>query len=265
MEGRVELATGITLTYTSVGPTSAAPVVLLHAWAESRRSFDRVLSALPGTVRALSVDLRGHGEASAPRDGYSLAGMAEDVVGFMDAVGLQSAVLVGSSSGGYVAQQVAVTRPDRVEGLVLVGSPRSLQGRPPFADEVERLTDPVDERWVRDSLSWFPRFATVPDWYVEARVRDGARLPAHVWRAALDGLRQATPPTDTATIGCPTLITWGDRDALLSWNDQQQLSAAIPGSRLLVYEGTGHLVLWEQPLRVAKDIATFRAQVTHEP
>lgn len=264
MDGRVELATGITLTYTSVGPATGVPVVLLHAWAESRRSFDRLLSALPGTVRALAVDLRGHGEASAPPDGYSLAHMAEDVVGFMDAVELPAAVLVGSSSGGYVAQQVAVTRPDRVEGLVLVGSPRSLQSRPPFADEVERLTDPVDERWVRDSLSWFPRCASVPDWYVEARVEDGARMPAHVWRAAFDGLRQATPPTETATIRCPTLIVWGDRDALLSWDDQQQLARAIPGARLLVYEETGHLVLWEQPVRVAADVVAFVHKLSHE-
>ena len=62
-------------------------------------------------------------------------------------------MLVRSSSGGYVAQQVAVDNPNRVAGLVLVGSPHSLHGRPAFADEVERLTDPVDPTWVRESLT----------------------------------------------------------------------------------------------------------------
>jgi len=173
-----ELPSGVRLSYVSAGPASTTAVVLLHAWGESRGSFDRVVPLLATTSHVLAVDQRGHGDADRPRAGYSLAALAEDVVGFMDAVGLPSAVLVGSSSGGYVAQQVAAGRPDRVAGLVLVGSPRSLQGRPAFADEVDRLSDPVDAAWVRGSLAWFPTYHPVPQWYVDDRVRDGARLPA---------------------------------------------------------------------------------------
>ena len=72
----------------------------------------------------MAIDQRGHGAADRPKAGYALAEFADDVVAFMDAVGLSSAVLLGSSSGGYVAQQVAVTYPSRVAGLVLVGSPQ---------------------------------------------------------------------------------------------------------------------------------------------
>jgi len=175
----------------------------------------------------------------------------------MDAVGLASAVLVGSSSGGYVAQQVALDSPDRVAGLVLVGSPRSLHGRPAFAAEVERLDDPVDPAWVRGSLTWFPRLHDVPDSFVEARVQDGLRLPAHVWRDTLRGLCAAPVPTETGTISAPTLIIWGDHDDLLPRADQQAMAAAIPGSRLVVYDDTGHLVVWEQPERVATDLTAF--------
>jgi pimeloyl-ACP methyl ester carboxylesterase len=124
----------------------------------------------------------------------------------MDALGLPSAVLVGSSSGRYVAQQVSISSPERVRGLVLVGSPRSLRGRTPFADEVDRLTDPISRAWVKASLTWFPRFHDVPEWYIEARVDDGVRMPARVWRQALAGLTEATPPTDAGTIDVPTLI-----------------------------------------------------------
>jgi len=109
----------------------------------------------------------------------------------MDAVGLQSAVQLGSLSGGYVAQQVAVQVPYRVDDLVLVGAPRSLQGRPAFADEVDRLTDPVDPTWVEESLTWFPRYHDVPDCYIKDRIRDGLRVPAHVWKAGLAGLTTA--------------------------------------------------------------------------
>jgi pimeloyl-ACP methyl ester carboxylesterase len=170
-------------------------VVLPHAWGESWRSFDRLLPLLPGTIRAVAMDLRGHGDADKPATGYSLAEVAADVAAFMDAVGIPSAVLLGSSSGGYVAQQVAITSPHRVAGLVLVGSPRSLQGRPAFAGEVDQLTDPVDAAWVRRFLAWFPRFHPVPLWYIDGQVRDGARMPAYAWRETLAGLVTARPPT----------------------------------------------------------------------
>jgi pimeloyl-ACP methyl ester carboxylesterase len=110
---------------------------------------------------------------------------------------------------------------------------------------------------VKASLNWFPRFHDVPSWYVEARVDDGVRMPAHVWRKALTGLCAAVPPTETATITASTLIIWGGRDELLSRADEEALAAVIPGSRLIVYDNTGHLVLWEQPERVASDLTEF--------
>jgi pimeloyl-ACP methyl ester carboxylesterase len=153
--------------------------------------------------------------------------------------------------------RVAIEIPHRVRGLVLVGSPRSLRGRPSFADEVDRLVDPVDRAWVARSLEWFPLFHDVPDWYIQDRVEDGVRMPAHVWRQALAGLTAARPPTETGTITAPTLIIWGGRDELLPWEDERALAAAIPGSRLVAYPDTGHLLLWEQPERVASDLAGF--------
>ncbi|WP_435201274.1 alpha/beta fold hydrolase [Janibacter sp. GS2] len=260
-----ELATGVRLPCVSVGPSCAPPVILIHAWGETRGSFDRLVPMLDDTIHAVAVDQRGHGDADTPRAGYSLAGLAEDIVALMDALGLPSAVLLGSSSGGYVAQQVAATRPHRVAGLVLVGSPRSLHGRPPFADEVDQLADPVDTAWVRDSLTWFPRFHPVPEWYLEDRVRDGARIPARVWRQTLHGLCEATPPSDAARITAPTLVLWGERDALLGREQQDDLVHAIPGSRMIVYADTGHLVLWEQPHRVATDLMAFVGSLrTHQ-
>jgi rifampin ADP-ribosylating transferase len=253
----VRLGTGLTVPYVAQGDRFGVPVVLLHAWGESLGCFDRLLPLLPATIHAVAMDQRGHGAADKPADGYSLVDLADDVVACLDAVGLSSAVLLGSSSGGYVAQQVAVRAPDRVSGLVLVGSPRSLRGRPSFADEVDRLTDPVDRAWVKASVEWFPRFHDVPDWYVEDRVDDGVRMPASVWRKSLNGLCTAVPPTETGTITAPTLIIWGERDGLLSRDDEEALVAAIPGSQLIVYDDTGHLVLWEQPERVANDLTDF--------
>ncbi|MGH8774743.1 MAG: alpha/beta fold hydrolase [Jiangellaceae bacterium] len=264
MESRVRtvgLATDVTVPYVTQGDPSGVPVLLLHPWAESMGCFDRLLPLLLPSLRVLAWDQRGHCHADKPLRGFELSDFAADVVAFLDALDLTAAVMAGSSSGGYVAQQVAMTSPERVLGLVLIGSPRSLQGRPAFADELDRLTDPVDSAWVRESLDWFPRFHEIPDWYLEDRVADGCRLPARVWRDALTGLTRTRPPTETGTITTPTLILWGDRDELLTRADQERLAEAIPGSRLVIYEDTGHLVRWEQPDRVAADLANLALSV----
>ena len=253
----VRLHTGVTLPYVVQGDPSGLPVVLLHPWAESMGCFDRLLPLLPSTLYVFAMDQRGHGAGDKPQTGYDLVDYVADVEAFLDAVSLTAAVIAGSSSGGYVAQQLAVTSPERVLGLVLIGAPRSLHGRPSFADEVEGLTDPVDSAWVRESLTWFPRFHEVPDWYLDDRVADGARLPARVWCDALSGLTTPLAPTEVGSITAPTLIIWGDHDDLLPRADQELLAATIPGSRLVIYDDTGHLVLWEQPDRVASDLAAF--------
>ena len=158
----VRLASGVRLAFVRQGDPSGVPVLLVHPWGESLGCFDRLLPLLPATMYALAMDQRGHGDADKPAGGYALADFAADVEAFMDAMGLRSAVLLGSSSGGYVAQQVAIDSPHRVTAVVLVGSPRSLRGRPPFADEVDRLVDPVDRAWVERSLGVVPSLPRGP-------------------------------------------------------------------------------------------------------
>jgi pimeloyl-ACP methyl ester carboxylesterase len=146
----VSNSTGVTLPYLEQGDPSGMAILLLHPWGESLRCFGRLMSLLPPSLHVLAMDQRGHGDADKPVGGYELASFAADVQAFLGAVDLVSAVLVGSSSGGCIAQQVALDSPSRVTGLVLLGSPRSLHGRrPEFAQE--RLSDPVDPACVRES------------------------------------------------------------------------------------------------------------------
>lgn len=252
----LSLRTGVTVPCLIQGRADAKPLLLLHAWGESRRCFDRLLPGLAG-FRVYAPDLRGQGEAEKPEDGYSLPEQAEDAAAILDAVGVERAFVLGSSSGGYVAQQLAAVHPGRVAALVLVGSPLSLQGRSAFADEVDLLADPIDEGWVRASLSWFTLHQPVPGWYLEDRVHDGVRMPAHAWKKILAGLTAAAPPTEAGGVRAPTLIIYGRRDDLLPLHDQEVLASRIPGGTLKVYPDAGHLVLWEHPDRVAADTAAF--------
>jgi pimeloyl-ACP methyl ester carboxylesterase len=264
-DGVLHLATGIATGYTEYGDPDGRPaVLLLHSWAASRREFARLLPLLPDVQRSVAVDLRGHGDADQPDDGYDVAGLAADVVSAMDALHMPEAVLVGASSGGYVAQQVAVQYPRRVAGLVLAGSPYDLRARPPFADAVDGLQDPVAPGWARGFLAGLTDLDALPGWYVDLAVADAVRIPAAVWRASLAGLRAGPPPTDAGTVRAPTLVVSGARDLLLA-DQAAALVARIPGARWLRYEDAGHLVLVERPERLAADVTDFLHDLTPDP
>ncbi|MCA4133074.1 alpha/beta fold hydrolase [Arthrobacter sp. M4] len=261
---RVPIRTGVTLPTLLTGPHRDVPLLLLHPWGESRRTFDRLIPLLPG-FQIIAPDLRGQGEASKPDDGYSLPEQAEDAAALLEALKVSRVYVLGSSSGGYVAQQLALMYPDLVAALVLVGAPLSLQTRPSFADEVDALKDPVGEQWVRDSLLRFPLLHRVPTWFVEDRIRDGVRMPVRAWKGILNGLIQADPPSESGTIRGPTLILWGAHDGLLPRRHQETLADRIDGAKLVVYPGVGHLVLWEVPERVAEDTTAFLTSVGKPP
>ena len=94
---KIHLDTGISLAYVEQGDRSGRAILLLHAWGESLRCFDRLTPLLPDSYRVLAIDQRGHGQADKPADGYDLESLAVDLVAFMDAMGLSSVVLVGLS------------------------------------------------------------------------------------------------------------------------------------------------------------------------
>jgi pimeloyl-ACP methyl ester carboxylesterase len=255
---RATLPSGIGLPFVEQGDESGTPVVLLHAYADSWRSFERVLPQLPSSIHAFAVTQRGHGLADKPASGYRVEDFAADLASFMDEVHLARAVLVASSSATFTVQRFAVDHPRRTLGLVFVGVPWSLADKRggALATAIAKLTDPVDPSFVRDFVESTVH-GSVPDEHLAALVAESLQAPAHVWKQTLAGLLAAVPAAATSRIDVPALILWGDRDAFVSREDQHRLVAALPGSRLVVYEAAGHVLHWEQPERVAADIAAF--------
>ena len=88
-------------------------------------------------------------------------------------------------------------------------------------------------------------------------VLENLKVPARVWRATFEGLLEDETFGELGRVTAPTLIVWGDHDGFLPRGDQEALAAAIAGSRLVVYPGAGHAVYWEEPERVALDLAAF--------
>ena len=256
----VELPNRVKLPYVEQGDPSGVPLLLLHGYADSWRSFELLLPHLPASIRAFGLTQRGHGDASRPAVGYGSHDFAADLVAFMDALHLEAAVIAGGSSGGFVARRFAIDHPERTLGLVLIGSPATLGDKPGVQElsdsTISKLTDPLDPGFVRE-FQQSTLTQPVPQAFLETLVQENLKVPARVWRATLKGLLEDDSFEDLVKIEAPTLILWGDQDAILPLNDQEALAAAIAGSRLLVYPGAGHALYWEEPHRVASDLVAF--------
>jgi steroid delta-isomerase-like uncharacterized protein len=102
----------------------------------------------------------------------------------------------------------------------------------------------------------------VPQALFESLVQENLKVPAFVWRAALDTRWRAEGDFagELAKITAPTLIVWGDRDVRYRRSEQEAIAAAIPDSQLVVYPGAGHLLHVEEPDRVASDLVAFIAE-----
>jgi len=253
------LPSGVTLPYAEQGDRSRTTLLLVHALADSWRIFEPVLCSLPESIRALAPTLRGHGDASKPAAGYRSTDFSADLLAFLDALSIESAVIAGASSGGLVAQYFAINHPERTRGLVLLGAPLRLGDKERvwrlWDDVISRLSDPIDPEFVRDFGEQVAQ--RVAPGLFETLVEESLKVPARVWQETYEGVMNDDFSAELSRISAPTLVLWGDRDPLLTRVDEETLARDIPHARLVVYEGVGHLLYLEQPVRVAQDLADF--------
>jgi len=246
------------LHFAESGKSEGQPVVFLHGWPDSWFSFSRVLSALPDDIRALAIDQRGFGESDRPEHGYAIRDLAQDVVAFLDALGIERATLVGHSFGSFVARQVAIAQPDTVDALVLIGTGYTASN--PVTREVQNslrdLPDPIPPGFAREFQA-STAHRPLPADFFEQIVAESLKLPPRLWREAFESLIEYDDRRELERIEARTLLLWGDRDALFSRVDQDRFRDVLPAASLKVYEETGHCPNWEQPERVASDIAAL--------
>ena len=256
----VELSSQVKLLYAEQGDPTGVPLLLLHGYADSWRSFELVLPYLPDSVRTIALSQRGHGDASRPPEGYRPHDFAADLAEFMDILQLESSVIAGGSSGGFAARRFAVDYPERTLGLILLGSPFTLHDKPGVLElwesTISKLTDPVDPRFVRD-FQESTHVRPVPENFLHTVVNESLKVPARVWRSTLEGLLEDDSSESLARIKAPTLILWGDQDTVVPLSDQEKLTAEIESSRLVVYPDVGHAIYWEEPSQAASDIGVF--------
>lgn len=183
-----------------------------------------------------------------------------DLLEFMDALGLEKAVIVGGSSAGIIARRFAIDHPERVMGLVLLGSPLTLRNKPGvlqlWDSTISKLEDPIDSGFVRGFMM-STLAQEVPEAFLKTMLKENLKVPARVWEATLRGLLEDDSSKELNKIKTPTLIIWGDKDTVIPRSDQETLLELIPDSQLIVYPGAGHSLYWEEPAKIASDIAAF--------
>jgi non-heme chloroperoxidase len=252
------LASGPQVHYAEQGDPAGERILFLPAYADSWFSYSGVLPLLPARYHAFAMDQRGHGDSERPACCYTVDDFAADVVAFLDAAGIERTSLVGHSGSCLTARRVAVTHPDRVVGLVLIGAPLSLATPAvvAFQAAVHALEDPVPAEFAREFQAG-ATYVPLPEGFLEGLVAASLKLPARVWTRALDGLIAFDDAADLGRITAPTLLIWGDHDTVVSREEQQRLRDAIPHAQLKVYPETGHSPQWERPQTVAADLDAF--------
>jgi pimeloyl-ACP methyl ester carboxylesterase len=246
-------------------------IVLLHGSNSSLFTWEPWVADLSRDHRVITLDLPGHGLTGPdPRARYSSMGMASVVDAFVSALGVDRFTLMGNSMGGGVAWRYTILHPDKVERLVLVdaaGLPR--EEPPPFGFRMFR--SPVLGRLVR-WISPHPLIAkSVRDTRADPRTVTDEQIALYEDILLRAGNREATRQRfgiDDADglvarlgeIHVPTLILWGAGDPWILPKYAERFHAAIPGSRLVMLPGLGHLPMEENPQRSLVPLRQFLAE-----
>jgi len=258
----------IKLGYDESGRGNGFPVIFLHGFPHHRGLWAPQLASLSPLARCIALDLRGFGESSVAPP-YSMDQYADDVAAFMDALGIERAVVCGLSMGGYIAFAMWRRHRSRIQALVLAdtkASADSEEGREKRRAMAqlarERGTTAVADATITGMVGKHTR-ETSPQ-IVDVVYRILAKAPVAGVVGALEAMREREDSTATlATIDVLTLIIVGEDDVLTPVSDAEAMHRAIYGSRLHVLARAGHVSNVERPSAFNHVLSEFIATARH--
>jgi YbgC/YbaW family acyl-CoA thioester hydrolase len=228
-------------------------VLFVHGYPLDRTIWREQIGALDG-FRCIAVDLRGMGQSDAPDLGYSMPIYAADLAALLDVLGVDDVVLCGLSMGGYVAFEFLRQWRSRVRGLVLMDSradadsPDARRARDAAAATArERGAAAIADAMLPKMLA--PATLTrQPDVAEQVRaLMSRTPVPGIVGALAAMRDREESESLLPTLAGVPTLVIVGEADTLTPPDQARAMAGAIPGGRLAVIAGAGHLPPVEQP------------------
>jgi 3-oxoadipate enol-lactonase len=253
---------GVNLAVQSCGEGPA--ILFIHGYPLDHTIWRPQLDALDGW-RRIAPDLRGMGQSDAPDLGYSMATYAADLAALIDSLGLDRVVLCGHSMGGYVVFEFLRRWRDRVSGLALVATRAEADGVETrrARDAAAVLAREGGGREIADAMLPKALAPSAPAALVEQVRAVMAATPVPGIIGALGAMRDrpdSTPLLPTL-VGLPALVIAGADDQLVTVSQVSAMAAAIPGARLVVAPGAGHLPSLETPAIVTDSLRTFLAGV----
>ncbi|MFZ5597524.1 MAG: alpha/beta fold hydrolase [Bacillota bacterium] len=238
------------------------PLVLIMGLAGNLDWWPRELTdRLAGHYKLVLFDNRGAGRTDAPEGEYSIPMFAGDTVGLLDRLGIEKAHIFGVSMGGMIAQEIAISYPERVEKLVLgctfCGPQHSIPAQPEI---INFLINPQSaglkdflkilfpEDYIKNNMDKTDEFIRL---YKIAPISPEAQLRQVGAVMKFDSLSRLSQ------IAAPTLVITGDGDVLIPAGNSSILAENIPGARLIVLDGCGHGFMVQEPEKLYIALSDF--------
>jgi len=242
-------------------------MVFAHGLLWNTRMYDKQVEYFKSGCRCIAFDFRGQGQSEITKSGYDMETLTEDTLALLDALDIDKCHFLGLSMGGFVAQRIALKRPELVLSLTLLETSADPED-PKNVPQYRKLMKAI--RWLgmkRVSQK------VMPIMFGSSFLNDKSRKAnRRAWLTMLQGNRKGGVVKATTgviersgtydqlgEISTPTLIIVGDEDVATPYSKAERMHFAIKGSKLAVIKGAGHTATVEEPEQVNKVINTFLA------
>ncbi len=249
---------GVSLYWTADGPEDAPALLLCNSIGSSTVMWAPQLAALAARFRLIRHDARGHGRSDAPDGDYRLERLALDAQAVLDAAGAATAHVCGLSLGGAVAQQLAISNPERIDRLILANTAARIGSAEGWSQRIAAVRAgglasiadlAIGRFFAADFIQAHPE-AVAP---IRAAL---LATPTRGYIGACAALRDADLSQAVGAVFAPTLVIGGRLDVSTPPDQTQALADAIPGARHIVLDAA-HLSNIEQPVAFTVAVASF--------
>ena len=237
-----------------------SPLLLIQGLGYGRWAWEPIVPGLAAHHQVVYFDNRGIGESDKPEGPYTAAQMAGDALQVLDEAGIEKAHVLGASLGGMIAQELVAAEPARVDRLILCCTTPGGPGTVPMPEVTVRLfaeapslpPEVALRRFIENALGHDPPAGLVDELFARRVANPPDQAGWQAQAAAGMGFQGVD-----AEITAPTLILSGTADNVVDHRNAEVLATQIPGARVELFEGSGHLFFWERPDESVRIINEF--------
>jgi pimeloyl-ACP methyl ester carboxylesterase len=237
--------------YSESGSPENLPIIFVHGAAANHLVWGFQMRALADIAHAIALDLPGHGRSDPPGRN-NINDYSNVVLGLLAALDVDHAVIVGHSMGGAIAQKVALVQPDRVAGLVLIGTGARLRVMPAILDGVLSDVNQIAKIVVDNSYA-----STLDPAMRQRAIAEFVACPPQITHDDFVACNTFDILARVGDIHAPTLVICGKQDNMAPFKYSEFLASKIPNARLVPVEKAGHSVMIERADEVNHQLSEF--------